>query len=253
MIVLQKYVLGDKEVSIGIPTKPKEKEAMFELRKEEYLKRGYTNLNYKGGSDIDELDESSSCTYFIATYNGCDKIVGTARLLRERYLPTEKSFFFKEPEVIKCISREGRAEVSRLIVSSRGIKDIKVPEHLVMFGLFGSIIKYEETGDIYGGYSFVKTSLFRIFRILKLPIFKIENFKIGEYPEVLKGYFEDKKDPPVPIFYEVSEIKRMLIPMLSAFLKRKGEIVECEENIVSRIQIGVKSLLMPVGNRSIAS
>lgn len=236
MIILQKYIFRDtKEISIGIPTRPIEKSKMFELRKNEYLKHNYTNANFKGGSDIDEFDETPDCAYFIASYNGSDKLIGTARLIRQLCLPTQKAFKFKEPEAIKKIKFTERAEVSRVVVATQHIKDLKIPQHLVMFGLFGAMVTYQENSDLQGGYAFIKSSLCRIFKKLVFPIHEIQNFQISEYPPILKGYFENRVDPPVPIYYLCKEVKEKLIPLLSFFLKKNGQSMETEANSCLKI------------------
>ncbi|MFH1232954.1 MAG: acyl-homoserine-lactone synthase [Patescibacteria group bacterium] len=233
---MQKYIFGNnKEISIGIPTKPNEKVAMFDLRHKEYLRRHYTDPNFKGGGDIDEIDETPDCTYFIAIYN--DTVIGTARLIRQSPLPTQRAFKFEEPEEIKVIKPWKRAEASRVIVSTVRIKELKIAQHLVMFGLFGAMTIYGENSDLQGGYAFIKTSLWRIFQKLSFPVRIISDFKIADYPKIMRGYFEDDLDHPIPIYYLYHEIKANLMPILSSFLKKNGQSIKTEEPI-SKLLVG---------------
>jgi len=202
MIAIKSFYIDDICIDVGVPTRVQEKEAMFALRKKEYLKRGYTSRLYRDGSDIDEYDYTEGCEYFIAENE--KEIIGTVRLIRDFYLPTEtKCFTFEEPEVMNKIPRENRAEISRLIVRS---DHLFLPEHLVMLMLFSGMSGFGAVSEIEAGYAFIKTSLKRIFQKIKFPIHVIEEYTNIYSDKLLQGYFESRIDPPVPMYFLREEI-----------------------------------------------
>lgn len=216
MIVLEKYHINNIELLVGIPTKSSEKERMFEIRRTEYLKRGYTSPHYLGGSDIDKFD-NNGCEYFIVKHG--DEIIGTVRLIREKFLPTEtECFSFVESQDIKKVPRDQRAEISRLIVSCA---DKNIPMHTIMIVLLNGITKFGGVSDIGGGYAFIKKSLHRIFQKQQLPIHAITPYKLIYSEKLLRGYFENQIDKAVPIYFLRSEIEQFF----ENFFWKRGAIL----------------------------
>lgn len=105
----------DKIIFFGIPDNQQEMDEMHKLRYKVYSERNYIDKNcFKDEKEKDEYDENKSY-HFIAKID--DRIIGTARLITDHYLPTEKDCFkFNEPKKLKKVPRENRAEISRLIV-----------------------------------------------------------------------------------------------------------------------------------------
>jgi len=200
----------NKVICFGMPTTPDELEEMFRLRYEEYLREGYIEKElFPSMKEQDQYDKENKCSYFIAVID--NKIIGTARLIRDYYLPTEKECFsFSEPEIIKAIPREKRAEIGRLIFKKYNIISEFLPRHLIMLGIIEGITDFAFKENLIGGYSFIKKSLEVKFKKLGFPFHYIKPFTQIYSQEHLKGYFNDKKDPAIPIYYLRDEVKKYL-------------------------------------------
>lgn len=180
-------------LEIGHPKTKKEFQAMFQLRADEYRRRGYITTE----SDIDEYDLEGKCAYFIARIEG--KIVGTARLIIDDPLPTEKYFEFKEPSSMKSIPRNQRGEISRLVVIAGKMN------HLVLWHLIKAIVEFGQEEGLQGGYAFIKRGLNRIIESVGIPIHRIRPFTLRYEEELLHGYFYNGS-PVVPIYYLRDEV-----------------------------------------------
>jgi N-acyl-L-homoserine lactone synthetase len=200
----------NKIIYFGIPTNSNELEEMFRLRYEEYSKRGYIKKElFPSKTEQDRYDKENKCTYFIAIID--NKVIGTARLIKDYYLPTEKDGFnFNEPETIKAIPREKRGEIGRLIYGRYNIDGKFFPRHVIMLGIIEDIVNFALKEDLIGGYSFVKKSSEAKFKKIGLPFHEIKPFTQIYSEEHLEGYFNDKKDPAIPIYYLREENKEYL-------------------------------------------
>ncbi|MBN2331034.1 MAG: hypothetical protein JXC85_04400 [Candidatus Aenigmarchaeota archaeon] len=91
-----------------------ELQAIFRLRYESYLRKGYIPSN-QDGIMLDEWDESPDTTHFVAMESG--ELLGAVRLVLDsiKGLPMERVF----PEAIKKLRKQGRkvAEASTLVVA----------------------------------------------------------------------------------------------------------------------------------------
>ena len=92
-----------------------ELEAIFRLRYESYLRKGYIPSN-PDGIMLDEWDELSTTTHFVAMKSG--QVIGAVRVVIDstKGLPMERVF----PEVINQLRKRGRkvAEASTLVVAA---------------------------------------------------------------------------------------------------------------------------------------
>lgn len=200
--------LGSKEKTIffGIPKDQTDLNSMYKLRYETYLKHQYIEEN-NSGIEKDEYDDGRS-VYFIAKID--DRVIGTARLIKDDFLPTEKDCFkFEEPEAIKNMPRDNRAEVGRLIVDKYSEK-VFLPRHVVLLGLIAAFSKYALTNDLRGGYSFIKDSLKLKLEKIKFPFHLIDNFEKIYEEGVLKKYFNDTNDTVWPVYYVTTEVNGYL-------------------------------------------
>lgn len=190
----------NKVIYFGMPTTQKEIDGIFKLRYEVYSKRGYTDKSlFPNQKERDEYDNTNKSSYFMAVID--NKIIGSARLIKDFFLPTEKCFKFKEPEEIKKIPREKRGEVSRLIVRSYSVQNKFLPSHLVLLGIIEDIFQFASEKDLRGGYSFIKKSLREKIEKLRMPFRFIEPFTQTYSQKHLWGYFNDPNDPVFPIYY----------------------------------------------------
>lgn len=190
-------------IDFGIPEIKEELDNMYKARYKVYFKKDYINENNQK-KDFDEYDKNGNCIYFIATYK--DKIIGSARIIKTNFLPTEKDCFkFREPKKISLIHRNQRAEVSRLIVLNNDSKNY-FPRHLITIGLLHSISLYSKENNLLGGYSFIKDTLKKKLKKIKMPFHLIEPFEQIYNKEVLIKYFNDKSNPVWPIYYFRDEI-----------------------------------------------
>lgn len=215
----------NKIIYFGIPTNSNELEEMFRLRYEEYSKRGYIKKElFPSKTEQDRHDKENKCSYFIAIID--NKIIGTARLVKNYYLPTEKDCFnFNEPETIKAMPREKRGEIGRLISERYNIDGKFFPRYLIMLGIIEDIVNFALKEDLIGGYSFVKKSLEAKFKKIGLPFHRIKSFTQIYSGEHLEGYFNDKKDPVIPIYYLREEVKEYLDRIFNnkKIFKKTGE------------------------------
>ena len=201
----------NKVLSFGIPDNDEELQEMFKFRYKIYLQHNYIseNLDQK---DIDEYDGGLS-KYFIASVD--NRIIGTIRLIRDTYLPTEKDCFkFAEPQSIANIPSGNRAELGRLIIEKYSDK-IFLPRHLVLLGLLLCVTEYALENDLRGGYSFIKNSLKIKLDKLKFPFHSIENFEQVYNQKLLSNYFNSIDDPVWPIYYLTFEVNKYLNKIFS--------------------------------------
>ena len=190
-----------KTIFFGIP-EGEEVDEMYGFRYRNYLIHAYIEKN-STEKYIDEYDDGRS-VYFIAKID--NRIIGSVRLIRDYYLPTEKDCFkFEEPEILKIVIRDRRAEIGRLIIEKYSERAF-LPRNLVMFGLMGVLINYAKNKHIEGGYAFIKNSLKSKLDYLKFPYHKIENYTLVYNNGVLKKYFFDQVNPAIPIVYLTDEI-----------------------------------------------
>lgn len=173
---------------VGHPETAPEYQEMFQLRTEEYQRKGYIN----GEDDKDEYDLTSSVYFIAKAANG--KIIGTLRLIVDNPLPTEIYFDFEEPKEIKAIPEDERAEISRLIAAAGDIN------HILLWNLIKAVVKFGRQNNLRSGYAFIKRGLGRIIRGLGIPIHVIRPFTLKYDEDLLKGYFYHGSQV-LPIYY----------------------------------------------------
>lgn len=216
----------EKEIFFGLAETNQELEEMFRLRYQVYSARDYIDADlFPECLEKDVCDAENKCVYFIAKID--DKIIGTVRLIRDYYLPTEKECFdFKEPQDMAKISRTQRAEIGRLIVIPHKINGQYLPRHLGMLFLMDALLKYATQNNILGGYAFIKSKLEKKLVKIKIP-FHIINPHTQIYPQngVIYKYFNQKDDPVVPIYFINGEVQKRLDEILGNKLmfKKIGE------------------------------
>ncbi len=204
--------IGSKEkiIYFGTPDNKKELDEMFRLRYAVYSSKNYLNPNGQLDSlDKDEYDLKNKCNYFAAKID--NKIIGTIRLIQDKFLPTEKECFkFEEPEPIKKIPREKRGELSRLIIIPYSKKQY-LPRNLVFLFLMDCVVKFFLQNNILGGYSFITNKLYNKIKKLKIPIHIITSYK-QIYPKdgLLYPYFNQQNNSIIPVYYLGDEIKDYL-------------------------------------------
>ncbi len=213
MRVLQKIQFNhcgnEKIIYFGEPTDHEELEKMFKLRFQVYSKHGYiVKENYPDFIEKDVYD-TGKCRYLIAKIDG--DVIGSVRLIRDYYLPTEKECFkFEEPQAMRKIPRDQRVELSRLVAMPYKIDNHFIPRHLVLLGLISSALKIAKEENIKGGYAFIKKSL-----SIKLNKIGIPYHLIKPYTQIyscgpLYNYFHQAEDPVFPIYFLKDEIEDYL-------------------------------------------
>jgi N-acyl-L-homoserine lactone synthetase len=236
---LSVVVNGNTEkVLFGIPDTEDEKDKMFRLRYSEYSRREYIDSEkFSNQSEQDEYDIDGTSVYFIAMWR--DVVVGTIRLIQKDHLPTESAFEFTEPQLLSKVPRSQRAEFGRFIIvpldRSRGIY---LPRGLVMMVMFDVLLQYCIEHNLKGGYSFIKTSLYKKMSRLKFPIHIISPYT-QVYPEdgVLYKYFSQKNDPVLPIAFLTDDFAVYFGKKLSnKFLfKKNGRDIIMRDTIYTHI------------------
>lgn len=191
-------------ITIGHPDSKDEYDAMFSLRFRVYSAKGYIDpQRFPEGIEQDEYDDKRS-VYFIAKFH--EEIVGTVRLIRSEFLPTEQDcFHFEEPAALRSISRLQRGEISRLIVVP--YKDtLYFPRNILMLLLFNALMFFGNENVLLGGYSFATSSLVEKLKKLKFPFHPIERFEtVWNKGHVLRKYFE--KNKIIPFYFLTSEVQ----------------------------------------------
>ncbi|MFH1900606.1 MAG: hypothetical protein ABIJ83_05050 [Patescibacteria group bacterium] len=226
----------DKIINFGIPDNPDEIEKMHRLRFNSYSYKKYIDPKlFPDGIEKDEYDKDGKCTYFIAKLD--DKILGTVRLIKDKYLPTEKECFkFEEPEEMKNISREQRAELGRLIIIPPD-KNVYLPRNLIMLFLINTLVTWGIENNILGGYAFIKEKLRIKLEKLKMPIHLIKDY-VQIYPKngILYGYFSQEDDKVIPIFYFTEEFKNYIDKIVNKSLIFKKETTKfiLRENLYNK-------------------
>ncbi len=201
-------MVGDenKIIYFGIPDSDDEIEEMHKLRYSIYSQKKYIEER-DHALDIDEYDDGNRSTYFIAKLD--NKIIGTVRLIIDDILPTEKAFAFENPKELLKLGKNNRCELGRLIIRPYNKeKNLYLPRNIILLFLIYCIVLHSEDKNIYYGYSFVKESLLKKMKKLKIPITEIENFK-QIYPEgaILHKYFMQNHDKVVPIYFLTDNVK----------------------------------------------
>jgi len=233
MKVLNKLILNKKNnphaILFGIPTTEEELKEMFESRFNIYKNKNYIEPEkLKENLDLDDYDKQNKCTYFIAKIN--EKIIGSARVIKDYPLPTQLYFEFEEPQKMKEVPNELKVEISRLVVAPYKINNLTyLPRHIVMLMLFETMAKYAKEKNYKAGYAFIKLKLFYKLKNLKVPFYLIENYK-QRYPEdgILYKYFNNPDDPVLPIYYFLEDIERYFNKLFSfklLFTKKENEII----------------------------
>ena len=234
MKILNKLILNYKDnpvnIFFGMPTTQEELKEMFNLRFNIYKEKNYIEPEkLKDNLDLDEFDKQNKCDYLIAKVN--DKIIGSARVIKDYPLPTQLYFEFEEPEQMKEIPNNSKIEISRLVVAPYKINNSTyLPRHITMLMIFNTIAKYAKENNYKAGYAFIKTKLFYKLKNLKVPFYLIENYK-QRYPEngILYKYFNDPNDPVIPIYYFLNDIENYFNKIFSFKLlfhkKSEDEII----------------------------
>jgi len=234
----------DKIINFGIPDNPDETEKMHRLRFSSYSYKGYINPKlFPDGIEKDEYDKDGKCTYFIAKLD--DKILDTVRLIKDKYLPTEKECFkFEEPEEMKNIPREQRAELGKLIIIPPDKdKNIYLPRNLIMLFLINTLVSWGIENNILGGYAFIKEKLRIKLEKLKMPVHLIKDYT-QIYPKygILYGYFNQENDKAIPIFYLTEEFKNYIDKIVnkSLMFKKDGNKFILRENLYNKFLKSLK-------------
>lgn len=224
-----------KKIIIGHPKTKEELDQMYRFRYEQYIKKGYIAEGYFNDQrDYDEYDKEQKCIYFIAKVE--DRVIGTVRLVVDKYLPTEKDCFdFNEPGELMNIKRTERVEFSRLIIVPYE-KDIYFPRHMILLALFYVIMAYCKEHGFKGGYSFIKDKLHTKLSKQKVPIHFITNFKQKYQKKILQKYFSDPNDPVCPIYFLTDEVNSYIKKVFYAYFKQESEKeVTYKPSIIKRI------------------
>ena len=200
---LKLYNKGVEEsILFGEVDSDEELHETYKLRYSVYSDRGYIDpTRFPDGMEYDDYDTCKKCRYFVAVLN--TKIIGYIRLIIDDPLPTEKIFTFSEPEKLKGIDRNKRCEFGRFVIippskSNGGY----LPRGLVRLFLYDVIAGICIKENLLGGYSFIKSSLEKKMKKMKMPIGEIKTYE-QHYPEsgVLFNYFSQSNDPVIPIFF----------------------------------------------------
>ncbi|MEW5907685.1 MAG: acyl-homoserine-lactone synthase [Patescibacteria group bacterium] len=229
--------IGDKDkiINFGIPDNPDEIEKMYRLRFNIYSYKKYIDPKlFPDGIEKDEYDFKNKCTYFIAKLD--DKVLGTVRLIKDEYLPTEKECFkFDEPEEMKKIPRNQRVELGRLVIIPPD-KDRKIylPRNLIMLFLINTLVTWGIENNIPAGYAFIKEKLKIKLNKLKAPIHLIKNYT-QIYPKdgIIYGYFNQEDDKAIPIYFLTQEFKNFIDGKSNMF-KKEGSKFILRENLYNK-------------------
>jgi N-acyl-L-homoserine lactone synthetase len=225
-ILFKLKIPPSQTIYFGEPEDEREKEEMFALRFKVYSSRNYIkDSSYPNKLEFDNYDLENKCVYFIAKFDNI--LVGSIRVIRDYYLPTEKECFeFEEPEEIKYICRNNRLELSRLIAIPPS-ENKYFPRHLIMIFLLYCCLLYAKENNIKGGYAFIKSKLEKKLKKINIPFKRILKYK-QIYPSngPLFKYFNNPHDPVVPIYYLTDDIEEWF----NGFLRKYFFILK-ENNI----------------------
>jgi N-acyl-L-homoserine lactone synthetase len=191
-----------KELHFGEADTSEEVHESFKLRHQVYTEKGYISASRPSqGIEKDEHDVNGKCHYFIAKCDG--KVIGVVRIIIDDPLPTEKCFEFDEPKPLLNIPRTNRCELGRFIIippdKERGEF---LPRGLVMLFLLDVLSSFGLKNGFHGGYAFIKKSLEKKMKRLKMPVRNIHAYT-QNYPEdgVLYKYFTQPNDPVIPVYF----------------------------------------------------
>lgn len=199
--------LKDKRViSFGEAVTVDELQQIFKLRYHVYSDLGYINPDrFPNQLESDEYDTLRKSRYFIAILEDGEnrKMIGCIRLIIDDPLPTELDFEFEEPNDIKIIPRNQRAELGRFIIipPDKEHNDY-LPRGFTMLFLLNVLSQYGIKHNIQGGYAFIKRSLDLKLRKSKFPTGYIKSYT-QRYPKngILHRYFSQPEDPVIPIYF----------------------------------------------------
>jgi N-acyl-L-homoserine lactone synthetase len=195
-------------IESGIPDKEEELIEMFKLRFEVYSQKNYIDVKkFPNGLEQDKYDFQNKCKYFIASING--NIIGSLRLIINNPLPTQIYFNFTEPPELSRIPNNKKLETGRLVIKYHQLyKTIKLGRHLILLILLKSAFDYAYENQYSVGYAFIKKKLANKLNIINFPYHKITNYQQKcSQDDILFKYFNDPKDPVIPIFYLSEEVK----------------------------------------------
>jgi len=201
---------NEKVIYLGEPIQEGEMEEMFKLRYEVYVEHNYISKKlFPDRQEKDSYDLEKKCIYFIAVID--DEVIGSIRVIRDDALPTEKECFkFRAPKEIKEILRDRRAELSRLIAKKHRTGGNFLPRHLVLLGLLSVALEFALKNNIEGGYAFIKNSLYKKLKKIRIPFHTIKSYQQIYDQAVLRKYFHQEKNPVRPIYFLRSEIEQYL-------------------------------------------
>ena len=216
------------EIAFGVAETQEEKEEIYKLRYRVYVEREryITTQNIPVDKlEIDSYDREDKCIYFIAKVK--EELVGTVRIIKMNPLPIQKNYYsFEEPEEMKKISDDKKFEIGRLISTGK-YKNISLPRHLVMLGLFDSILIYTKDKDIEAGYGAIKEKILRKISKLSIPFREIKKYKsifIENSEDPLDNFFNNPNDPVCPIYFLRSEAEQYFSRLFaSSFLFKKTD------------------------------
>ncbi|GIW66736.1 MAG: hypothetical protein KatS3mg095_0634 [Candidatus Parcubacteria bacterium] len=197
------------KIAYGVPDEQSEIDEMFDLRTEVYIKEKKYIQNID--KDIDSHDKNNSCIYFIAKPENYP-IVGCARIIQEKILPIEKDYFdFQPPKEFQNIKNGRLVEIGRIISRPQRIFKKTIPRHIIILGIFYSMIKYTKTTNIIGGYGAIKKYAYEKFKKLGIPIYEIKKFKLKFNPQKtedpLKNFFRED-EPVIPVYFLKEDIEK---------------------------------------------
>jgi len=195
-------------VFFGILDTSEERQKMHALRYQIYSEHDYIYAeDYPDKIEKDDLDRDGKCQYIIAKFE--DNIIGSARIIKDDYLPIERECFaFKEPVAIANIPRSSRVEIGRLVASYRPTKNNNyIPRHLIMIGILKSIFLLTKEMNAKGGYAFIKKSAFNKLQYIGMPVKRIHPYKQIYRGRILEKYFNKKNDPVYPAYFIEKDIE----------------------------------------------
>lgn len=180
------------------------------------------------GYDSDGYDDGA---IFFAAKDSENHIIASARLVIGRQgqdLPIEKAFSFEWPEEVRSVAPEARAEIGKLVSDTPGW--MPLGEVIPTLGLVEAILKYSETHNLEVGVSFIKQRLLGRFETLKFPLVELPNYTCV-YPNtgIMAPYFHDKRNPPIPLWYDRKEIAKAIERATQSFRHFDEESITAEE------------------------
>jgi len=213
MKIIKKYRIRTKsvrdELILYVPNTESEMNSMFRFRYDQYLKHGYININDEG-LDRDEYDINGMAYYFNIFSVKQKRILASVRLIISDPLPIIKDCFtFKEPLLVRAISKGKKCEISRLIVDAYDSEHF-LPRNMLMLILVNAIQKYCHKNSIFFAYAFVKESLLLKLKKIFFPIFTIRKYRQKYRGSILKPYFSQASNVVIPAYF-ISPVLRIYL------------------------------------------